>query len=655
MAAPSSSPAWLAHAAASPEEHGWLLCSLLGWLCARERARVLAACRALGALPRFAGWARWQCGWLADEFALYCPPRAPRCKGEERAAPHLRDELRWAALARELWAARGLWAAEANGRGSVRRDVATDDVGVGGRIKVFARLKPRPRGLPSPSPQRQGYQEQEQEQSEELKVNLPLHQRVALVKASGAAASTSDALRLLVRAGQWWGGQSEVSKLERQQQQQSGVFDDQVAAACAALGNFSFQVQAVDAQRGVIVMATPIGVRDFVFDGVLEATEAQAEVYERCAQELVTDVLNGRSATLFVYGQTGSGKTFTMFGGNEWAASGVDERGAGVVPRVCEELFAALSRRRGVRARVRLSYVEVYGQQVLDLLNGGQAVGHAQAAAQRLVLEGQAAVPVHDEAELRRLLQRGEAFKTRARTLMNERSTRAHTLLAISVALERGGAVVESSLFLGDLCGSERVKKSKVTGEQLDEALHINRGLSALHRVVMALNLKSLHVPYADSKLTMLLARGLGGRSRTCVVVCADQDPRNAAETLNALRFGADCAMVKNRDAGSALSRVVALVKALDLDIAQLEQQIRAKERWETREARRVDSRVESGTFEAALAHTGGEVVGVSRLVGAEREHVLLADLVKQRRQLLGMGGDDATATARGVAPLAGG
>jgi hypothetical protein len=641
--------AWLVQAAASPEEHSWVLCNVLGWLCARERARVLAACRALSALPRFAGWARWQCGWLADEFALYCPPRAPRCENEERAAPHLREELRWATLARELWAARGLWAAESDGRGSVRRDAATDDCG---RIKVFARLKPRPRGQPAASPQGQRDQEQEQEQSEELKVNLPLHQRVALVKASGAAASTSDALRLLVRAGQWWGGQTEMRKLERQQQQQqeSGLFDEQAAAACAALGSFSFQVQAVDAQRGVIVMATPVGVRDFVFDGVLEAADAQAEVYERCAQELVTDVLNGRSATLFVYGQTGSGKTFTMFGGDEWAASGVDERGAGVVPRVCGELFAALSRRRGVRARVRLSYVEVYGQQVLDLLNGGQAVGHAQAAAQRLVLEGQAAVPVHDEAELRRLLQRGEVFKTRARTLMNERSTRAHTLLAISVALERGGAVVESSLFLGDLCGSERVKKSKVTGEQLDEALNINRGLSALHRVVMALNLKSLHVPYSDSKLTMLLARGLGGRSRTRVVVCVDQDPRNAAETLDALRFGADCAMVKNRDAGSAMSRVVSLVKTLDLDIAQLEQQIRAKERWETREVRRVDSRVESGTFEAALAHTGGEVVRVSRLVGAEREHALIADLVKRRRQLLGMGGDDATA----LAPLAG-
>ncbi len=65
----------------------------------------------------------------------------------------------------------------------------------------------------------------------------------------------------------------------------------------------------------------------------------------------------------------------------------------------------------------------------------------------------------------------------------------------------------------------------------------------------------------------MLLARGLGGRSRTRVAVCVDQDPRNAAETLDALRFGADCAMVKNRDAGSALSRVVALVKVLDLDI----------------------------------------------------------------------------------------
>jgi hypothetical protein len=68
---------------------------------------------------------------------------------------HLRDSLRWAALARELWAARGLWSAVLDGRGVCRCGAAKDGGVAHARIKVYVRLKPRPRGLTEPSPQEQ--------------------------------------------------------------------------------------------------------------------------------------------------------------------------------------------------------------------------------------------------------------------------------------------------------------------------------------------------------------------------------------------------------------------------------------------------------------------------------------------------------------------
>ena len=45
----------------------------------------------------------------------------------------------------------------------------------------------------------------------------------------------------------------------------------------------------------------------------------------------------------------------------------------------------------------------------------------------------------------------------------------------------------ESVLFFVDLAGSERIEKTEVSGEQLTEAQHINRSLSALGDVIHAL------------------------------------------------------------------------------------------------------------------------------------------------------------------------
>ena len=57
-----------------------------------------------------------------------------------------------------------------------------------------------------------------------------------------------------------------------------------------------------------------------------------------------------------------------------------------------------------------------------------------------------------------------------------------------------------------DLAGSERVKKSLVSGERLVETKHINASLSTLGKCIHELsNGKTSYVPFRDSKLTRLL------------------------------------------------------------------------------------------------------------------------------------------------------
>ncbi|ETO24184.1 hypothetical protein RFI_12975 [Reticulomyxa filosa] len=73
--------------------------------------------------------------------------------------------------------------------------------------------------------------------------------------------------------------------------------------------------------------------------------------------------------------------------------------------------------------------------------------------------------------------------------------------------------VVDSSrsrLVLIDLAGSERVKRSGVTGKAMDEAKNINQSLSALGNVMAALQSKQKHIPFRDSTLTYLLHDCLG-------------------------------------------------------------------------------------------------------------------------------------------------
>eukprot|EP00928_Gymnodinium_smaydae_P005921 TRINITY_DN12052_c0_g1_i1.p1 TRINITY_DN12052_c0_g1~~TRINITY_DN12052_c0_g1_i1.p1 ORF type:complete len:800 (-),score=126.54 TRINITY_DN12052_c0_g1_i1:154-2553(-) len=451
-------------------------------------------------------------------------------------------------------------------------------------------------------------------------------------------------------------------------------------------------ILAVREDTGTVLSVAPgVGLRDFTFDQVFNEKSQQAHTYERCAQRLVMDFLNGVNASVICYGQTGSGKTYTMFGPTGWASTASPDQ-QGIVPRTCEEVLNSVHERRerGAEIQLGMSYVEVFGSEVSDLLRDGLVVGQGQGdryaavratdrVGHRYVLDGHTECDVDSWEEVREMLEKGDRAKRLAATAMNERSTRAHTLLVLSLTQTTpSGLKIRSKLFLADLGGSEKVSKSKadagtvapviVVGgveqnrvgwqeyyhhrKRIQETLHINKGLFALKKVIEALHLRSQlreagtpshmlpYVPYQDSKLTMLLADALGGRSRTLVVCTASMDPCHAVESLQTLRFGERCAQVRQQGNSDKAAAVQAALEQLAEEIREVEAAIVLKERWETRLVLRRDVDTVAGAFGAEYGNVvREEVIPTSVLVGAEQEREQLEMLLQRQMDLQGLGG----------------
>jgi kinesin family protein 3/17 len=149
--------------------------------------------------------------------------------------------------------------------------------------------------------------------------------------------------------------------------------------------------------------------------------------------------------------------------------------------------------------------------------------------------------------------QAGNKNRSVGATLMNQTSSRSHSIFTVIVECGSKGIDGEDHISVGrlnlvDLAGSERQSKTGATGDRLKEATKINLSLSALGNVISALvDGKTAHIPYRDSKLTRLLQDSLGGNTKT--VMCANAGPAdyNYDETLTTLRYANRAKNIKNK------------------------------------------------------------------------------------------------------------
>ncbi|KAK3146070.1 hypothetical protein QOZ80_3BG0261250 [Eleusine coracana subsp. coracana] len=298
----------------------------------------------------------------------------------------------------------------------------------------------------------------------------------------------------------------------------------------------------------------------FTFDLVADEHVTQENMFKVAGVPMVDNCIAGYNSCMFAYGQTGSGKTHTMLGDIE-NGTRRNNVNCGMTPRVFEHLFSRIQKEREIRKEEKLrftckcSFLEIYNEQILDLLNPNAVNLHIREDAKKGVhVENLTEHEVSNAREAMQQLIEGAANRKVAATNMNRASSRSHSVFTCLIESKWESQGINhhrfSRLNLVDLAGSERQKSSGAEGERLKEATNINKSLSTLGLVITNLiavsNKKSHHVPYRDSKLTFLLQDSLGGNSKTTIIANISPSSCCAAETLSTLKFAQRAKYIRN-------------------------------------------------------------------------------------------------------------
>lgn len=298
----------------------------------------------------------------------------------------------------------------------------------------------------------------------------------------------------------------------------------------------------------------------FKFDRVFNPRVTNETLFEDVSQ-LVQSALDGYNVCIFAYGQTGSGKTFTMSSPTN-----------GIIPLAIRQIFATAAEltETGWSYEFHGEFLEIYNEKIIDLLgkpssvddqdiqssNSGNnprgnktsskyEIRHDPVKRSTKVL-GLTSVRLENYAQAARLLQQAGRNRSVAATQMNERSSRSHSVFVLRLSGTNAvtGKRHDGVLNLIDLAGSERLAQSQASGDRLRETQAINKSLSSLGDVIVALgssghsnNSSNGHIPYRNSKLTYLLQYSLSGSSKTLMLVNVSPLQQHANETINSLRF----------------------------------------------------------------------------------------------------------------------
>ena len=315
----------------------------------------------------------------------------------------------------------------------------------------------------------------------------------------------------------------------------------------------------------------------------------QTDVYNQVVRPVVMEVIEGYNCTIFAYGQTGTGKTFTMEGDRAPSnddMSWEDDPLVGIIPRSVSHLFSALNSISNCEYSVKISFMELYNEELSDLLsdsadsNEKLRIFDDSNRKGSVVIPGLEEVVVKNKNEVYKILRKGTERRQKAATLMNAQSSRSHSIFMVTVFIKEKSSIDgEETIKVGklnlvDLAGSENIERSGATGKRAAEAGKINKSLTTLGRVITALVEHRDHIPYRESNLTRLLQDSLGGKTKTTIIATISPAMSNIEETMSTLDYAHKAKSIRNKPEVNQKMIKQTLIKEYTEEIEKLKREL---------------------------------------------------------------------------------
>ncbi|KAJ6766000.1 CENTROMERE PROTEIN E [Salix purpurea] len=306
------------------------------------------------------------------------------------------------------------------------------------------------------------------------------------------------------------------------------------------------------------------------FDRVFRGDDTTREVYEAGAKEVALSVVSGMNSSIFAYGQTSSGKTYTMMGITEYTVA---------------DIFDYMHRHEERAFVLKFSAIEIYNEAIRDLLSTDDTPLRLLDDPEKgTVVEKATEETLKDWDHLKDLLSVCEAQRRIGETSLNEKSSRSHQILRLTIESsareflgKENSTTLSATVNFVDLAGSERASQALSTGTRLKEGCHINRSLLTLGTVIRKLSKgRQGHINYRDSKLTRLLQPALGGNARTAIICTLSPARSHVEQSRNTLLFACCAKEVTTKAQVNVVMSDKALVKHLQKEVARLESELRS-------------------------------------------------------------------------------
>ena len=343
--------------------------------------------------------------------------------------------------------------------------------------------------------------------------------------------------------------------------------------------------------------------KTYYYDYVANMNATQEDMFQHCAKRICDNSLKGYNGTIFAYGQTGSGKTYTLLGrnitkyieqktNNNYSFDNinsleinemsqdtdlmninmnsnnrktdssnqnlynydVNDQGIGLLPRIIYYLFQNSQKTENVDFKYKISYLEIYKDNISDLLNPDNSKFiKLRDTGSNINLDGLRKLIISSPEEAIKYVIQGNKLRHTAATLMNSESSRSHAIISIYIEKNitqkenKNRTKIQKSVFhIIDLAGSERQDKTGANGERTREAGDINNSLMNLKKVIRSIIKNKKQISYRDCKLTHLLKDSLGGNAKTSIIAAISPFDKNKSETISTLIFAQDAKKVKN-------------------------------------------------------------------------------------------------------------